>query len=56
MIFVKVGRNLKRFTIELVTRCDSKVWEELGFLPNCARTGRTQVPSRLVNILMSKIK
>jgi hypothetical protein len=44
MNFVKGGKNLKRFTIELVTRCDSKVYEELGFLLSCAFTGRTQVP------------
>jgi hypothetical protein len=36
MIFVKVGKNLKRVTIGLVTRCDSSVFEGLGCLPNCA--------------------
>jgi len=43
MIFVKFDKNLKRFAIELVTRCDSKVYEELGFLLNCAFTGGTAV-------------
>jgi len=35
MIFLKDGKNFKRFTTELVTRCDSKLYEVLGFLLNC---------------------